>query len=196
MSDDSTGGVPGRDEAERAEFHGPTAVQTGAHSVQHNHFHTAVRRLRLGALPWAKSGGKVDSFVSTVVVLAFLLGLPSWWLWHENQEKERQNSIVTVCGQTRNAYGQLAASYSIHGLGKDSNGTRRAFAHQVDEAAGATSDSKLAKLLKSQSADTSGYADAVERNDKTAVQRYAVQSQSSAQALLDYCRAKASIDVY
>ncbi|MFE4337425.1 hypothetical protein ACFRQM_51605, partial [Streptomyces sp. NPDC056831] len=117
-------------------------------------------------------------------------------MWHENQEKERQNSIVTVCGQTRNAYGQLAASYSIHGLGKDSNGTRRAFAHQVDEAAGATSDSKLAKLLKSQSADTSGYADAVERNDKTAVQRYTVPSQSSAQALLDYCRAKASIDVY
>ncbi|WNI20227.1 hypothetical protein [Actinacidiphila sp. ITFR-21] len=183
----------GNEGEDRAEFNGPTAIHTGDHGVQHNNF-TVGGGSWLRDLPWGKIGITVkNTLVSLAVTAAVVFGV-LWQDHHDHQihqrkaqESTRTASIHNACHRAHQAQTQNIESNASTDSLSAHIGQYRAYAQQLGEAATASSDPALAKLLKADSADNYNFADALERQDPSGKERYSLQSGSDLRAWTDYC---------
>jgi hypothetical protein len=108
--------APQRDDHDRSgpkcsEFHGPTAVQDGSHSVQNNHFHAPVKRTV--AFPWGAVVTSVKNGFATLVVVG-ILGGGAWWAYDHVQERnQKSNAKRAGCDQALHAFYQGGLPVSL-----------------------------------------------------------------------------------
>ncbi|MGW7410263.1 hypothetical protein ACWGI9_42470 [Streptomyces sp. NPDC054833] len=155
----SSSGVPGEDPSRRTEFHGPTAIQGGPHSVQNNHFYAPVRDIR--TLPWSKIFSAVKQKGPAVVVVIGLVSGGVWWLHDHLEQQARLNATRSACQQAQQAWSDHATASGSNK--KASIQFDRRYARQLSEAARTARDPKIAMELQNSADSENAFADAYEQ---------------------------------